>query len=395
MVKVNAMDLAHAPTIADKPQARSAGMDGAAHGVTVRLLSPAEAARPAFRTCWEALAVEATEPNPFLEPWFLLPSLSALDSQDCVIAACFSGERLIGLVPLSRPRRYYGYPVPHRAAWLHENAFCGAPLALLGHERGFWRALLAHLDDKPGAALFLHLPELPADGPMARALDAVLAEDERHAVTVDDAERAMLASDLDAESYLAQSMSAKKRKELRRQHKRLSEEGELVFERATDAAAIEAWIDDFLALEAAGWKGEAGSALASQASTRSVFTDALGGAAAAGRLERLALRLDGKPIAMLANFIAAPGAFSFKTAFDERYSRYSPGLLLQLENLALLDREDIEWTDSCAAEGHSMIERVWREKRRIVARNIAIGGSLRRAAFSALMAYETRNRKGV
>jgi hypothetical protein len=40
-----------------------------------------------------------------------------------------------------------------------------------------------------------------------------------------------------------------------------------------------------------------------------------------------------------------------------------------------------------------MIERLWRDRRRIVSRNIAIGGPLRRAAFRLLMAWETRPRR--
>ena len=114
------------------------------------------------------------------------------------------------------------------------------------------------------------------------------------------------------------------------------------------------------------------------------------GAAKAGRLERLALRLDGKPIAMLANFNAPPALFSFKTSFDEDYASYSPGLLLQIENLDMLKREEIHFADSCASEGHSMIERIWREKRSMSSRNIAIGGGLRRFISAQLMAYETR-----
>jgi hypothetical protein len=40
-----------------------------------------------------------------------------------------------------------------------------------------------------------------------------------------------------------------------------------------------------------------------------------------------------------------------------------------------------------------MIERLWRGQRRMVSRNIAIGGPLRRGGFRLLMAYETRPRK--
>lgn len=384
------MELAGTPTLpgSSRPRARANGADG-----EVRLLSFKDASAPLFLAAWQDLAVGACDPNPFFEPWFALPSWEQFAGPDeCVIAAHFCDDRLTGLLPLARSSRYYGYPLPHLAGWLHENAFCGAPLVAAGFERSFWRALLTRLDQKPSAALFLHLPGMPADGALNAALDSVLTERTRPASTVDTNERAMLASDLGPDAYFEQSMSAKKRKELRRQHKRLSEEGDLAFERTEGNEGLAEWIDEFLSLEAAGWKGEAGSALDNAQATRSFFEDTLRGAGDAGRLERLTLRLDEKPVAMLANFITPPGAFSFKTTFDEAYSRCSPGLLLQIKNLKLLDRADIAWTDSCAAPGHSMIERIWREKRTLVSRNIAIGGAARRLIFRGLMAYETRHR---
>ncbi|MFU7527888.1 GNAT family N-acetyltransferase [Qipengyuania sp. ASV99] len=361
--------------------------------IAVRELSPAGASTPAFLAAWDALAINASEPNPFFEGWFAQPSLIHLETgAPTALIAVYDDGALIGIVPAAQRRSYYGYLVPHVAVWLHDNAFCSVPLVARGLECQFWRALLQHLDHSAGRALFLHLPQLPADGSVCRALDSVLAETGRPAFTVGAEERAMLASNECPETYLAQSMSAKKRKELRRQRNRLGEEGALTFERCSDAQAVEAWVEEFLALESAGWKGDVGSALASAAATRNFFAQALTGAAHAGRLERLTLRLDGQAIAMLVNFITPPGMFSFKTAFDERFARYSPGLLLQIENLNLLARTDIAWADSCAAEGHSMIERVWREKRRLITRNIAIGGSARRLLFKALMAYETRDR---
>ena len=78
---------------------------------------------------------------------------------------------------------------------------------------------------------------------------------------------------------------------------------------------------------------------------------------------------------MLANFVTPPGACSFKTAFDENFARFSPGVLLQLENLAMLENPQVEWTDSCAAADHPMIDRIWRERRAIGRVSIAIGGT--------------------
>jgi CelD/BcsL family acetyltransferase involved in cellulose biosynthesis len=360
----------------------------------MRLLSPAEAAEPAFIAAWERLVNRAAEPNPFFEPWFLLPALAQWGSAEgVVIKAWFHDGRLAGLMPILRSAKYYGHILTHATGWLHANAFCGVPLVAAGLEEEFWRAMLVHFDRMPRRALFLHLPLLPADGPVYAGLERVLAGAGRAHYTVTEESRALLAGEASAESYLAASMSAKKRKELRRQHNRLAEEGTLAFERLEGDAGLAEWTKEFLALEAAGWKGEAGSALASAPDTRALFELSLAGAAAAGRLERLALRLDGRAIAMLANFITPPGAYSFKTAFDEDHARFSPGMLLQLENLALLERPEVEWADSCAVEGHPMIERLWRAQRRMVSRNIAIGGPLRRAAFSLLMAYETRPRR--
>ena len=93
---------------------------------------------------------------------------------------------------------------------------------------------------------------------------------------------------------------------------------------------------------------------------------------------------------MLATFLTPPGAFSFKTVYDESFSRYSPGVLLQKENLDLLAREDIAWCDSCAAPDHPMIDHFWRGQRSMVALNLAIGGQARRTLGKSLIAFESR-----
>jgi CelD/BcsL family acetyltransferase involved in cellulose biosynthesis len=344
---------------------------------------------PEARLAWDALALCAAEPNPFHESWYLLPALRTLDPAGSVaiLRFEFDGE-LAGVLPLRREARYYRWPIPHLSGWVHPNCFLGAPLVAAGLERPFWRALLAWADANPRAGLFLHLAQIPLEGPLWQALQAVLAEQGRLAALVFREDRALLASSLSPEAYFEDSMSGKKRKELRRQHARLAELGELSFERRRDDAHLLRWCEDFLALEQSGWKGTAGSALASHQATARLFKEALSGAASRGRLERLTLNLDGEPIAMLINFLTPPGAYSFKTAFDERYARFSPGVLIQCENLALLGHAEVRWCDSCAAADHPMIDRIWREKRAIGRVSIAIGGKLRRALFARLVRAE-------
>jgi CelD/BcsL family acetyltransferase involved in cellulose biosynthesis len=366
-----------------------------APALAARTLAWREFEAAGWRTAWDALVGRAAEPNPFFESWSLLPALRALDPEGEVELLIVEGNGMIaGLMPVRRERSYYGHRLPHMRGWVHANAFLGAPLVARGCETAFWRALLAWCDAHASGSLFLHLAQAPLDGPLHAALAAELRRQGRHGAVVMREERALLHSPLGAEEYYEASLSGKKRKELRRQHNRLAEEGDLAFERRRDRDGADRWVADFLALEAEGWKGKAGSALASAPATAALFAETMTAAARLGRLERLTLTLDGRPIAMLANLLAAPGAFSYKTAFDERYARFSPGVLLQRENLALLKDGAVGWCDSCAASGHPMIDHLWRERRAIGRLNIAIGGPLRRLAFDAIAAAETRGRRG-
>lgn len=356
-------------------------------------LSPAKARSLSIRAGWSALAADAAEPNAFFEPWFVLPSVQAFAPRTGLsVMAYFEDGDLAGLMPLAASRDYYGYALPHRVTWLHENAFCGAPLIAKGCEDAFWRALLAHLDRAPGAALLAHFPALPEGGPAHAALLRVCEQEGRAQAIVQARTRAMLASRLAPQDYANAALSKKHRKELARQMRRLGDEGAATFERSTGTQDLGEWAQDYLALEAAGWKGKAGSALGSNAASARFFEQVIEGAGRAGRLERLTLRLEGSPIAMLATFLAQPGAFAFKTAYDEGLARYSPGLQLQLQYLDTLSRGDTEWTDSCASEGHPMIERLWQERRTLVSCNVALGGRLRRGLLRPLIAYETRER---
>ena len=396
-VASNAIPFEAQPDSAPQPRAAPAAVAASGPKVAVRALDWPCCAAPSVLHSWNALAIHAVEPNPFHESWYLLPALRALDPGESVKFLLFEvGDVLVGMMPLAREQRYYGRRIANLASWTHPNCFLGAPLVAPGFERAFWRALLEWADHKCGKALFLHLTGLPLGGPLHHALADVVAETKRPAGLVFREERAKLVAGKSPEVYFTEALSGKKRKELRRQLARLAEEGEVNFVRQADGESLGEWTDQFLALEAAGWKGKAGSALAQQAATEALFRQSLEGAAAQGRLERLTLTLDGRPIAMLANFITPPGAFSFKTTYDEAYSRFSPGVLLQCENLLMLDRADIKWTDSCAAEGHPMIDHIWRERRALGRMSIGIGGKLRRSVFARLLKFELgRNPAGI
>lgn len=342
---------------------------------------------------WADLAAEASEANPFLESWYLLPSLEQFNADGKAILFAYEVDgTLCGLMPLSSVATYSGKPLLHLRNWAHANMFVGTPLVRRGHEHGFWRAVLDHADTATNYALFLHLQCLSLDGEVFAALQSICEEEERKLGVVDAFERPVLDTALGAEAYREATLSKKRRKEWRRQARSLAERGEVAFRWHAGTEDIERWIGDFLRVEASGWKGDAGSALACDQHTRSTFADALRKGAGEDALIRCELTLDGRPIAMLVNFRAADRrtTFGFKTAIDAAYRKYSPGVLLENAYFAILDQDQATWCDSCAAADHPVMTKLWNGRRQIGRVSVAIGGPLRRAAFSPLLSYECR-----
>jgi CelD/BcsL family acetyltransferase involved in cellulose biosynthesis len=362
-------------------------MDMAAHPLAAEA-RPVPASRAAS---WEELARDAAEANAFYAPDMLCAALDHLAGAEAAhVVEAWEGEELIGLLPVSISPRHGRLPIACVTNWMHEHAFFGAPILRRGRETAAWAALLRAIETAPWARGVLHLRGIDAAGASAAALEAVCVEQRRGLTEIHRYDRAMLRSDLPADAYWEANMRSKKRKEIRRLQKRLAELGAVEERMLADPADLDAWCDAFLALEASGWKGQEGTALADDPAHAAFFRQACAAALAAGRLHFLRIDLDGAPIAMLANFRHGEGAFSFKIAIDEAHGRFSPGVLIELFNLhAVQDDPVIAWMDSCAAPGHPMIDSLWAERRSIAQYRVALTGSFgRKAAFALANAAE-------
>ncbi len=342
------------------------------------------------RARWMELASEAAEANAFYAPDMLGAALDHLGGDAGVrLIETWDGDLVIGLLPVVIRPRHGRLPLSCVGNWMHEHCFFGAPIVRSGHEAAAWRGFLTQLDDAPWARGFLHLEGLDAAGANAAAIEALCVDQRRGRREIHRYDRAMLRSELTAEVYWETHVRAKKRKELRRLQKRLAEMGTVETRLLADRGDLARWCGDFLALEASGWKGRQGTALSSRPDHMAFFRAACAAAFDAGRLHMLRLDLDGRAIAMLANFRHGAGAFSFKIAFDEELGRFSPGVLIEIANLhAVQDDPAIAWMDSCAAPDHPMIDSLWAERRTIVQYRIALRGSglarMQRAAAFAL-----------
>lgn len=363
----------------------------------VRLVAGCAALEP-YRAAWERLAAHALDPNVFYEPWQLLPALDAFgDGVEVALVfddAAGPSPVLRGVFPLERVRRFHGLPVRGLRLWRPLYCYLCTPLVDTRGAAATLGAFLRWLGRGEAGARFMEFEQIRADGPFAAALDEALSALGRASALAQGFERALLR--LDGPAAPGDTGLAKKKlKEIGRLRRRLAERGALSVDRLAPDADPGPWIDEFVALEASGWKGDGGSALGSQPATRAFFERIARDAHAAGRLVLLALRLDGRPVAMKCNFVGAAASYAFKIAFDEAFAAYSPGVLLELENMRLLrELTDAPWMDSCAQPDHPMIDHLWRDRRRIESRFVGDGRRLSELAVALYPRLRALKRRG-
>jgi CelD/BcsL family acetyltransferase involved in cellulose biosynthesis len=317
-------------------------------------LPAAEIAR--FESSWRELARRTADPNPFAHPAFLAPALRHVAKGRLAALAVWEGPeraRLDGLAILSRPRR----PFALAEVWRSDQA--ALPALLVGRERAT-ATLLAVMDWLAAhhpAPPALSIPWLAADGAVARAFREAAAMRGARIVLANPRQRAALVcgASADVEAVL----DRKRRKEWARLRRRLEERGALAFGWASGGGAVE----DFLALEASGWKGGRGTALLADPGLAAFAREVLAGFAAEGQLRVARLALDGRPIAAGAALVSGDRAFFWKTGFDESLAAFSPGVQLTLAMAADLAADPrLTLADSCADPDHPMIDRIWTDR---------------------------------
>jgi CelD/BcsL family acetyltransferase involved in cellulose biosynthesis len=325
-------------------------------GARVEVVDPKRAA--AHDGAWRDLSARALEANVFAEPDFILGAIRHFARADRLrllfVWRDESEEQLIGAVVLEFPRIPVGFGVTR--IWQSDQA--GLAALLLDREAAepALAAVLDWLVEARPRTIGLMLPTADASGP---TLAAVLALGLRRRVQshqFGQRSRAVLIAVGKLARGFEGALPKKRLKEWARQIRRLKERGEIGFRTVSDEAAIER----FLALEARGWKGAQHTALGADAGLAAFTRSMLAGLAQRGQLAVHLLELDGEALAIGVVLRAGGRAFYWKTAYDETYAEYSPGLQLTLELSRMQQRDPaIAATDSCAIEGHPMIDRLW------------------------------------
>jgi hypothetical protein len=305
---------------------------------------------------WEALAAEAAEPNPFYEPWMLLPALEAFGARDFRGVVVWEDGKLGAFFPMQLERGYRGLPLRVLRSWRHRSMLVCTPLV---RQKSAARCIAALLQG--GLASLVEFDWASAGGPFYGALTEAATAAKLPWMVVDAYVRAVLVRERDPRTRFNSNM----KNNLRRCGARLAAHGTVTPVRLKPGGDIAAWTEEFIRLEASGWKGREGTAIACREDERRYVTGLFPEAFRRGRLVMTGLDLDGRPLARYCMLTAGEGAFTFKIAYDETYANCSPGLLAEVDNVRQFMESPggLRWLDSNTARDNESYGRVWKDRR--------------------------------
>ncbi|MEN3792852.1 GNAT family N-acetyltransferase [Fulvimarina sp. MAC3] len=314
------------------------------------------------------LSERSIERNIFFDPRFLVPAMPRLEDRRVRLLVIRdetgNRSRLRLLLPFSIERigRF-----AHRQAmrvWSHPFGPLGT-LPLDGDDPvGTLKSLVTMLQgsdlDYPDVLI---LPDLRIEGGMAAAVQQCAEEMKLPIKVINRFSRAAMTRAGASRHMIPTHLSGKRMRELKRGRRWLERLGRVNVEIARDPTAFRIALEDFLILEASGWKGRARSALTSDRYRAAFAREALNALAEKDRARIFTLRLDGEAIASIVMLVDGGNAYSWKSAYDERYAKASPGQQIMAEaTRSLLADPTIKRADSCAQPDHFVMNRFWRDR---------------------------------
>lgn len=331
----------------------------------------------------------AVEPNVFFDPRFLLPAMGRLDEREVrlLVARDEGGRRsrLRFFLPFTVER----LPRPGRSvlrAWSHPFGPIGT-LPLDGDDPvRSARDLLAALREERGLPRILALPDLRLEGRLVETLREAARLEGLLVSVCDERTRAALTP--------SSGVSGRERRERARLLRRLEAHGPVRFEEAREPDAVREATEEFLALEASGWKGRQRTALVQDRFRAAFAREAVNGLASVGGARVFTLWVGEEPAASLVVLAANGEAAAWKTAYDERFRDCAPGaLVLSLATERLLADPAIRFADSCAVPDHKVMNRLWRARTRVGTLVIALEPGLEREVERAAVGLNASRRR--
>jgi CelD/BcsL family acetyltransferase involved in cellulose biosynthesis len=286
------------------------------------------AAFAALRAEWDALIARGPADVPFASHEWLSAWLDAFapTAAPLVLVAREVAGRALGMAAFLEERRR---GVVRLLAPANDHS-CRFEWALGPDPGTAVAALWAHLRDRVRWDVLV-LRDVPRDGPTSTWLEPLARADGHLAGRWESLRTPWIPL---GGKPAEERTGAKFRANLRRRARRLQELGAVAVRRAEAPGEVDAALADFLALEASGWKGQGGTAIALDHALVGFYARVARDASARGALAIRSLTLDGRPVAVHLGMVHRGAYLLPKTAYDEALAHVSPGQLLQREVLA-------------------------------------------------------------
>ncbi len=331
----------------------------------------------AHRAAIMALAEHGQMPNPFFLPAFLEPALAAFGHERVHLALLYDHGELVFFAPVVAPP-VAGPLFGALKVWTHEFAPLGTPLMPRKRARDV-AALLATSLRRTGIGTFI-IPDAPLGVLEVAAIRKAIVRNGGGEVMARSLDRPILAAaecrdTAAADAAVASLVSAKRRKEMGRQLRRLGDIGPVRFRTFDAPADVKKALAAFLALEAAGWKGRAGTALLNQPRLDRFARDAVIGLSTAGLAQIDVLTVGNRLAAAMTSFRCQGQAVPWKIAFAESLAAGSPGSQLMLAaTRAWLADPAVRRVDPVCGSDHPMLRHFWRDTDRYATLILGTGG---------------------
>jgi CelD/BcsL family acetyltransferase involved in cellulose biosynthesis len=277
-----------------------------------------------LRPAWNALLEESGMDHPFLTHEWVRTWWECFGAgRELHVLVVKDGERAIAIVPMMRSfGRLYGSRV-RRLEFIGNDHTQRADVIAGDRRQEAYGAIWTTLLRQKGLWDILLFSRLQADSPTLAALTN-LAQGSGYLTGVwHSAEAPYLPIEGGWDDYFHR-LSPKLRANLRRRGKRLQQLGDVRLEVVDSGPDVTGALEEGLRIEAAGWKGRAGTAVVADGATHRFYALLAKRAARRGWLRLNFLNVGGRRIAFDFSLSYAGKAYLLKPAYDPEFAACSP-----------------------------------------------------------------------
>ncbi len=316
----------------------------------------------AFIRRWRMLGKHALSPNAYLTPEFIIPAQKLLTPNiDIVIISIekkiINEVILIGLGVFQIVQPSFKIPFKYLTTYRSTHSFLGG--ILLHEHHGFAMEEMLNYIKSLNKWSGVQFSEFKKTNEIVN-INHNLLNNDIHWFEFNDVFRAILYPKNSGLLYLDNKLNKKYLKNLRRKKRNLKKLGDLSWNIVYKKNITNETINEFLTLENSGWKGDSGTSLLSNVDSSNFFKKIVIEFKDNNDIFFTEIKLNNKTIASTCNFVSGNVGFAFKLAWNEDYSKYSIGILNEIE--LIINAPDsfshLSYIDGSNMPG-SFLEKLW------------------------------------